>query len=66
MNNYRIFIKSNNHPKTINTPNNARLYWNKIEVNGTRQELIEKVNELKNNGTAISQICTNLGKRIYL
>ena len=66
MNNYRIYIKSNEHPRTINTPMMGRTYYSVIEVTGKRNDLVAKVNELKANGAIITEICTNLGTRIYL
>lgn len=65
MKEYNIYIKSNEHPRTINTPNNARTYFTKIKVQG-REALEQKVQELRNNGEVVTDIRTNLGTRIWL
>lgn len=61
---YMIFIRSNEHPRTINTPRNGRTYYTLIEVEG-REALIAKVAELRANGEFIKDIRTHLGTRIY-
>lgn len=66
MKNYTIYIKSNKHPRTINTPQNARCYWDKVVVQGTEDDLKKKVEELREKGEYITEICTGLGKRIYM
>ena len=65
MANYNIFISSNEHPRTINTPRNGRTYYSAIRVQG-RQALNEKVAELRSAGEHILEIATDLGTRIYL
>lgn len=65
MTNYRIYIKSNENPRTINTPRMARTYFSVITVRG-KEALLHKVQELKSNGETIKEICTDLGRRIYL
>lgn len=65
MTNYNIFIKSNEHPRTINTPTNGRVYYSCIEVKG-KQALLEKVKELLKKGEKIYEIRTNLGTRIWV
>ena len=65
MTNYIIFIRSNEHPRTINTPRNGRTYYTAIRVQG-KQALIEKAAELQNAGECILEISTDLGTRIYL
>lgn len=62
---YFIFIRSNEHPRTINTPANGRTYYSRIDVLG-RKALEEKVAELRAKGEIISDIRTELGTRIWL
>lgn len=61
-----IFIRSNEHPRTINTPMMARTYYTRIDFTGTREELKTKVEELRARGEIINEICTTLGLRIYM
>lgn len=63
---YFIFIRSNEHPRTINTPANGRTYYSRIDFIGTKEELKTKVAQLKAKGEIISEICTPLGTRIWL
>lgn len=63
---YLIFIRSNEHPRTINTPANGRTYYSRIDFIGTKEELKTKIAQLKANGEIISEICTPLGTRIWL
>ena len=65
MKNYNIYIKSNNHPRTINTPCNGRTYYTKITVNG-RDALNAKVAELRANSEIITDIRTDLGTQIWV
>lgn len=65
MKQYNIYIKSNEHPRTINTPKMGRTYFTKIAVFG-RKALESKVAELHSSGEHISEICTTLGTRIWL
>lgn len=65
MTTYNIYIKSNEHPRTINTPRNGRTYYTKFQVQG-RDALIAKVIELRTNGEIVNDIRTNLGTRIWL
>lgn len=65
MKNYNIFIKSNEHPRTINTPTNGRTYYTRIIVQGM-ENLKNKVAELRNAGEFITDIRTDLGTRIYI
>ena len=62
---YNIYLHSNEHARTINTPMNGRINWTKIVVHG-KDALLSKVAELRRNGERITEICTNLGARIYL
>lgn len=65
MTNYTIYISSNEHPRTINTPRNGRAYYTDIRVQGKRA-LVDKVSELLNAGERILEISTDLGTRVYL
>lgn len=65
MTTYFIYIKSDKHPRTINTPINARTYFDKIIAEGV-EEMMRKVKELQTNGAQILEISTPLGKRIWL
>ena len=61
---FRIYAKTNEHPRTINTYANSRTYYTIIKVYGVK-ELQDKINELKNTNVRISEICTGYGTRIY-
>ena len=61
---YRIYIKSNKNPRTINTPANGRTYYGLIIVD-TREALTGKLKELRSNGEVITDIRTGLGVRIW-
>ena len=52
---YRIYIRSNNNPRTINTPYNGRTYYDIVEVEGA-SKMISKINELIENGEVISEV----------
>ena len=52
---YRIFIKSNEHPRTINTPMMGRTYYSVIDADG-KEAFIEKLNELVNAGETITEV----------
>ena len=52
---YRIFIHSNEHPRTINTPMMGRTYYSVIDVDG-KEAFIEKLNELVNAGETITEV----------
>ena len=65
MKQYNIYIRSDEHPRTINSYANARCYYTKIVVHG-KQELAAKVAELRANGETITDIRTNLGTRIWM
>jgi hypothetical protein len=65
MKNYNIYIRSNEHPRTINSYANSRCYYTKITVQG-KQALTEKVSELRAAGEHISEICTDFGTRIWM
>ena len=55
MKEYRIYIKSNEHPRTINTPRNGRTNYTKITVEG-KEAFITKLNELVANGEEIQEV----------
>ena len=65
MKKYFIFIRSDEHPRTINTYQNQRCYYSKFEVLG-RDALIEKVAELRAKGEIITEITTELGLRMWI
>lgn len=61
---YHIYIHSNEHPRTINTPRNGRTYFTCFECK-TEEEVIAKVAELAEQGitpyemrTPASNYCT--------
>ena len=66
MNTYRIYIRSNEHPRTINTPMMGRTYYSIIEVKGVRADLVAKVEELRAKGEFITDIYVGCGHKIYL
>lgn len=65
MKNYNIFIRSNEHPRTINTPMMGRTYYTKIVVKGW-EAMVAKVAELLKTGETINEIATDLGTRYYV
>lgn len=65
MKKYTIYIKSNEHPRTINTPMMGRTYYTAIEV-FSKEDLVATVKELREKGEVITDIRTPLGKRIWL
>lgn len=65
MKNYHIYIHSDKHPRTINSYAKSRCYYTKITVQG-KQELTEKVAELKACGAFITEITTDMGTRIWM
>lgn len=54
-NTYRIYIKSNKHPRTINTPMMGRTNYEVIEAKG-KDAFINKLNELIANGETIREV----------
>lgn len=54
-NTYRIYIKSNKNPRTINTPMMGRTNYEVIEVQG-KEAFIAKLNELVDNGAHITEV----------
>lgn len=65
MKNYTIYIKSNEHPRTINTARMARTYYTAIRVQGY-EALTKMVDELRELGKVITDIRTELGTRIWM
>ena len=65
MTNYNIYIRSNEHPRTINTPMMGRTYYTRITVKGW-EAMTAKVTELLTAGEKITEISTDLGKRFYV
>lgn len=65
MKTYNVYIRSNEHPRTINTPMMGRCYYTRISVKGMG-ELKEKVAQLRESGEKILEIRTDFGTRIYL
>lgn len=65
MKNYHIFVRSNENPRTINTPCNGRTYYTLIVVKGW-EALENKVAELLSAGEKINEIATELGTRYYV
>lgn len=62
---YNIYIRSNEHPRTINSFANSRCWYTRIPAYG-REDLVNKVAELRESGANILEITTPLGKKIYL
>lgn len=54
-NTYRIYIRSNKHPRTINTPMMGRTYYECIAVEG-KENFISKLNELVSAGETIREV----------
>ena len=65
MKHYNIYIRSNEHPRTINSYRNERCYYTRIVVHGM-EELKSKVAELRAKGERIIEVTTKLGTRIYI
>ena len=57
---YRIYIKSNNNPRTINTPMMGRTYYTLVTAQG-KKEFITKLNELVANGETIQEVRCGCG-----
>lgn len=55
MKQYRIYIKSEKNPRTINTPRNGRTYYEMITVEG-KEAFIIKLNELIEKGEVIREV----------
>ena len=52
---YIIYIHSNEHPRTINTPMTARTYFSMFYVNG-KEAFITKLNELVKQGENVTEV----------
>lgn len=52
---YRIYIRSEEHPRTINTPAMGRTYYTKIEVD-TEEELVITLDQLIRKGEIIYEV----------
>ena len=59
-NTYRIYIKSNEHPRTINTPRNGRVNYTLITVTG-KEEFVAKLNALVAQGETINEVRYGFG-----
>ena len=57
---YRIYIRSNEHPRTINTPMMGRTYYSVIEAEGT-DDYITKLNELVARGEKVIEVRKGFG-----
>ena len=65
MTTYTIFVRSNEHLRTISTPMMGRTNYTAIKVRG-KADLIAKVDELRANGVIVSDIRTSLGTRVWV
>ncbi|MBR5817187.1 MAG: hypothetical protein IKY62_00935 [Clostridia bacterium] len=54
-NEYRIYIKSEKNPRTINTPMMGRCYYDIVTAYG-KEEFVAKLNELVKNGETIREV----------
>ena len=63
MKNYNIYIRSDEHPRTINTPMMARTNYTCYTVKGW-DALEAKVAELIKAGEHITEVRTDLGTRV--
>lgn len=52
---YRIYIRSNEHPRTINTPQNGRVLYTVIEVFG-KEDYLHTLVDLVNKGEQITEV----------
>ena len=59
-NTYRIYIRSNEHPRTINTPMMGRTYFSIIEAEG-KDDYITKLNELVARGEKVLEVRKGFG-----
>ena len=57
---YRIYIKSNEHPRTINTPKNGRTCYTVYEVKG-KEDFVNLLNELVAQGEFIYEVRKGAG-----
>lgn len=61
---YNIYIKSEKHPRTINTPMMGRTYFDIITVTGDK--LFDTIFNLIENGTVIDEIHLGYNTRIHV
>lgn len=61
---YRIYIRSNEHPRTINTPMMGRTDYSVIEAEG-REAAIEKIRELKAEGKHVYEVRYGFGSHYF-
>lgn len=59
-NEYRIYIRSNEHPRTINTPKNGRTYYSIVTACGL-EDFTAKLNELIAKGEKIIEVRKGYG-----
>lgn len=59
-NTYRIYIRSNEHPRTINTPMRGRTYYTLVECEG-KEAFTSKLNELVNEGHTVLDVRKGFG-----
>ena len=57
---HRIYIRSNKHPRTINTPMMARTNYECFEVEG-REAAIEMIKELRAKGEYVYEVRYGFG-----
>lgn len=57
---YGIYIRSNEHPRTINTPRCGRTNYTKFEVQG-KAAFIELLNALVQAGEVVTEVCHGWG-----
>ena len=60
MTTYTIFVKSNKHPRTINTPMMARTNYDTVEVD-SKEKVAHAVATLRARGEVVLCVKTNLG-----
>lgn len=60
MKEYRIYIRSNEHPRTINTPMMGRTNYSVIKIFGSFEDMVAKAKELKSQGIIINEIRSGL------
>ena len=61
---YTIFVLSDSHPCTINTPTMGRTNYDKFVVYGM-EALQREVKALQDSGKIVTEVVTDLGTRIY-
>lgn len=61
---YRVFIRSEEHPRTINTFDNQRTYYTANNVKG--ENLMNYIEECVNNNIVISEIFLGINTKIIV